>query len=197
MGAVPIGIVLPRRSEQVIRNIGISLVFMLLFALELPVTAGDKEKDEYTLKDAAVVLREMLSSRNLPPDTVAKAYCVMQLGGSSTDLVLLVMNEKGVNAVLNGKTKLGKDATATAGPVGTTAASISGSDILSYGNSNGLFAGVSLGGASFEPDDKANHRLYGKAITAKDIVRSVEVKPPSGSESLVSLLDADVAKRSN
>jgi SH3 domain-containing YSC84-like protein 1 len=79
MGAVLIPIVLTRKSGHVIRNIRISLVFMLLFTLALPVSAGDKEKDEDTLKDAAIVLREMLTNKNLPRDVVAKAYCIIVL----------------------------------------------------------------------------------------------------------------------
>ncbi len=57
-----------------IRTIRISLVFMLLFTLALPLSAGDRESDEDTLKDSAIVLREMLTSKNLPPDVVAEAF---------------------------------------------------------------------------------------------------------------------------
>jgi lipid-binding SYLF domain-containing protein len=121
----------------------------------------------------------------------------LQVGGSSSDFVLLITTEKGVNAILKGKTKLGSDATAAAGPSGATAGSVAGNDILSYGRAKGLFAGVSLGSASLEPDNDANKRLYGKAIGAQDIVRGNAVPTPAGGQPLISLLDSKVAKHSN
>jgi SH3 domain-containing YSC84-like protein 1 len=92
----------------------------------------------------------------------------LQAGASSTDFVLLVMNEKGVDAVLADKTKLGSDANAAAGPSGATAASssVGGADVLTYARAKGLFAGVSLEGAVLHQDNDANQRLYGKAISA-------------------------------
>lgn len=118
----------------------------------------------------------------------------LQVGGSSTDFVLLIMNGKGADAILKGKTKLGRDATAAAGPSGATAASVSGSDIFTYGRSKGLFAGVSLGSASLDPDIDANARLYGKDISATEIVRGSGVQPPVGAQPLISLLDRKIAK---
>jgi len=115
----------------------------------------------------------------------------LQVGGSSTDLVLLLMNPKVVNQILTGKTKMGTDATAAAGP-GATAASASDVDILTYGRAKGAFAGVSLGGATVEPDNDANHRLYGKTLTATGIVRGGEVKPEGEGQSLVAILDSKV-----
>jgi SH3 domain-containing YSC84-like protein 1 len=116
-----------------------------------------------------------------------------QVGGSSTDFVLLLMTPKVVTQLLNGKTKMGTDATAAAGP-GATAASASDADILTYGKAEGLFAGVSLGGATVEPDNDANHRLYGKTLTATDIVRGTGVKPTPEGKSLVAVLNSKVAK---
>jgi lipid-binding SYLF domain-containing protein len=113
----------------------------------------------------------------------------LQVGGSSSDFVLLLMNEKVVNQVLNGKTKMGTDATAAAGP-GATAASASDADILTYGRAKGAFAGVSLGGSTVEPDNDANHRLYGKTLTATDIVRGTGVKATAEGQSLVRVLDS-------
>ena len=72
----------------------------------------------------------------------------LQVGGSSSDCVLLVMDQKGVDALLNGKIKLGSNATAAAGPTAATATDARGNDILTYGRASGLFAGVSLGGAA-------------------------------------------------
>lgn len=121
--------------------------------------------------------------------SVGGASIGLQAGGSSTDFVLLLMNEKVVNQVLNGKTKMGSDATAAAGP-GATAASASDVDILTYGRAEGLFAGVSLGGSSVEPDNDANYRLYGKTLTAGDIVRATDVKPTVDGKALVTMLDS-------
>jgi len=84
----------------------------------------------------------------------------LQAGGSSSDFVLLLMDKKVVDAFLNGKTKLGRDASVAAGP-GATAASV-GSDVLTYARTSGAFAGLSLGGATFEPDNSANQRLTTK-----------------------------------
>lgn len=120
----------------------------------------------------------------------------LQLGGTSSDFVLLLMDRKVVDQVLNGKIKMGADATAAAGP-GATAAGATDADILTYGRSKGVFAGVSLGGASVEPDNDANYRLYGKRLVASDIVRGTNVKPPAGGEALVSLLDSKITKHSN
>jgi lipid-binding SYLF domain-containing protein len=107
------------------------------------------------------------------------------------------MDQKVVNQVMNGKTKMGADATAAAGPGATAAGPVDNADILTYGRAKGLFAGVSLGSATLEPDNDANYRLYGKRLTAGDIVRTNDVKPPAGGESLVSLLNSKIAKHSD
>lgn len=126
--------------------------------------------------------------------SVGGASIGLQAGGSSSDFVLLLMNEKVVNQILNGKTKMGTDATAAAGP-GATAASASDVDILTYGRAKGVFAGVSLGGSSVEPDNDANRRLYGKTVTATDVVRGHEVKLTTEGQSLVSALDKRLAAK--
>lgn len=126
--------------------------------------------------------------------SVGGASIGLQAGGSSSDFVLLLMNEKVVNQILNGKTKMGTDATAAAGP-GATAASASDADILTYGRAKGVFAGVSLGGSSVEPDNDANRRLYGKTVTATDIVRGHDVKLTTEGQSLVSALDKRLAAK--
>lgn len=121
-----------------------------------------------------------------------------QVGGSSTDFVLLIMSQKGVDAMLQGKTKLGSDATAAAGPSGATSTgTIGGTDILTYGRASGLFAGMSLGGATLQADDDANRRLYGKALSAQEIVTQTAVKTPAGGAALISLLNTKVAKHSS
>ncbi|HEX8814770.1 MAG TPA: lipid-binding SYLF domain-containing protein [Terriglobales bacterium] len=123
---------------------------------------------------------------------VGGASVGLQVGGSSTDFVLLLMNKKVVNQILNGKTKMGTDATAAAGP-GATAASASDADVLTYGKAKGVFAGVSIGGADVEADNDANHRLYGKTLVPVDIVRSSSVKPTGEGQALVTLLNGKLA----
>ena len=125
--------------------------------------------------------------------TVSGASVGLQVGGSSSDYVLLVMTQKGVDAILQAKTKLGSNASAAAGPTGATAQSV-GSDILTYGRTEGLFAGASLGGATLEADKDANQRLYGKAISADEILMQNAVQATPGGESLVALLDTKIAK---
>jgi lipid-binding SYLF domain-containing protein len=116
----------------------------------------------------------------------------LQVGGSSTDYVLLVMTKKGVEALMNSKTSLGKEATVAAGP-GASAGDI-GSDIATYTRAQGLFAGVSLSGATLEPDNAANKRLYDKEITAKEIVIDSKVAATEGGKFLQTLLDSRTSR---
>ena len=118
----------------------------------------------------------------------------IQLGSTATDFVLVVMHDKGVDAILNGKTKLGADAAAAAGPTaaqatGYNVGDMKSSDVLTYSRSKGLFAGVSLAGASMDADKEANKKLYGKEMGAKEIVTGGQAVVPAA-EPLVSLLDA-------
>ena len=119
----------------------------------------------------------------------------LQAGGSSSDYVLLLMNKKAVDAFLNGKTKLGRDASVAAGP-GATAASLGG-DVLTYARTSGAFAGLSLGGATFEPDNSANQRLYDTAASASQIVSGTAVQATTAGQAFVSLLDSKVATHSH
>jgi SH3 domain-containing YSC84-like protein 1 len=116
----------------------------------------------------------------------------LQLGGTETDFVLVVMNQKGAEQVLNGKIKLGTNAAAAAGPTGSQATSYNAqamnTDVLTYSRSKGVFAGVSLEGASMKTDDDANKALYGKEISAKQIVTGGEQILPSA-KPLINLLD--------
>jgi SH3 domain-containing YSC84-like protein 1 len=128
--------------------------------------------------------------------TIGGASYGLQVGGSATDFVLLIMSEKGVDAMLKGKTKLGNEATAAAGPSGAThAGTVGGTDVLTYADASGLFAGTSLGAATLEPDNDANQRLYDKSVTAKEIVIENAVKPTPGGQEFVSALNTKVAKR--
>ncbi len=122
--------------------------------------------------------------------TIGGASAGLQVGGSSTDVVLLIMAPAAVNKALDGKVKVGTDLTAAAGPSGATATgSVGGTDILSYARTKGLFAGISLNGASLEPDSSADQRLYGKTVGAREIVIDNAVKPTPAGQSLVSVLE--------
>jgi len=112
-----------------------------------------------------------------------------QLGGTATDFVLLVMNPQAAGKALMGKLKLGADASATAGPSSASAGTYDEkADILSYSQAKGLFAGASLGTASMSSDDGANKELYGKDLTAAQIVRDGAVPVNAAGKPLVSLL---------
>src|SRR6266853_1996105 len=115
-----------------------------------------------------------------------------QLGGQATDLVLLVMNNKGASSILSSKVKLGVDASAAAGPKGRDASADTDAymraEILSYSRSRGLFAGVSLEGSTLRPDDDASADVYGHPIKAKDIVRGKKTGVPETGRHLVNVL---------
>jgi SH3 domain-containing YSC84-like protein 1 len=121
-----------------------------------------------------------------------------QLGGQATDFVLLVMNPKGAESILNSKVKLGGDASAAAGPKGRTAAAqtdiVLKAEILTYSRSRGLFAGVSLEGSTLRQDNGANENLYGTKLTAQEIVRAHKVGTPAAGQKLVALLNKQSPK---
>ena len=112
-----------------------------------------------------------------------------QLGGQATDFLLLVMNPKGIESLLRSKVKLGADAAVAAGPKGRAAMAATDAymraEILTYSRSRGLFAGVSLEGSTLRQDNKANEKLYGQKIPARDIVRGGK---GAGGQRLVSVL---------
>lgn len=116
-----------------------------------------------------------------------------QIGGQATDYVLLVMNPKGANSILSSKVKLGADASAAAGPKGRAAAAdtdiVMRAEILSYSRSRGLFAGVSLEGSTLRSDGSANRKLYGRSLSAKEIVREGKVGVPAAGSEFISLLN--------
>jgi len=117
-----------------------------------------------------------------------------QVGGQATVFVLLVMNPKGAESLLYSKVKLGADASAAAGPKGRTAEGatdiVMEAEILSYSRNKGLFAGISLEGSTLRSDGGANEKLYGKKLSAKEIIREGKVGIPACAQDLVSLLDA-------
>jgi SH3 domain-containing YSC84-like protein 1 len=116
-----------------------------------------------------------------------------QIGGQATDFVLLVMNTSGADGILTSKVKLGADASAAAGPIGRDAEA--GTDatmraeILTYSRARGLFAGVSLEGSTLRPDNDANERIYGKKISARDIVLHSAVPVPPAARTLTATLN--------
>jgi SH3 domain-containing YSC84-like protein 1 len=204
--------------------------------------AQDDEREEDRVKDAGVVLKEILNiPDDIPQDLLDKAECVIilpsvkkgafgiggsygrgvmicrsgehykgkwgapalyalegvsigfQIGGQATDFVLLVMNPRGAESLLYSKVKLGADASAAAGPKGRTAEGatdiVMEAEILSYSRNKGLFAGVSLEGSTLRSDGSANEKLYGKKLTAKEIIREGKVGIPPSAQELVTLLD--------
>lgn len=117
----------------------------------------------------------------------------LQLGGQATDFVLLIMNPRGADSILSSKVKLGGDVSAAAGPKGRTASAETDvamrAEILSYSRARGLFAGISLAGSTLRPDNGANQKLYGKTVTAKDIVFNHTVRPPDSAKELLAVLN--------
>jgi SH3 domain-containing YSC84-like protein 1 len=115
-----------------------------------------------------------------------------QIGGEATDLILLVMNDRGVTSILSSKVKLGGDASVAAGPVGRDASATTDAymraEILSYSRSRGLFAGISLEGTTLRPDDDASADVYGRKLTAREIVMDGNVSVPKSGRHLVAVL---------
>jgi lipid-binding SYLF domain-containing protein len=211
---------------------------LFLLLLTIPGWAASKESDEQSLRNASAVLTAMLDSKDIPPDVVAKAECIIvlpsvkkfavgiggtggrgpmtcrsktgkwsapamysvggasagfQIGGTATDYVLLLMSQTAVNKVLDGKVKVGTDVTAAAGP-GASAPTKGSADVLTYSRTKGAFAGVSLSGATLDPDSDANKRLYGKDVSARAIVLENAVEVTPGGKSLDALLNGKAAK---
>jgi SH3 domain-containing YSC84-like protein 1 len=104
---------------------------------------------------------------------LTKGSVGLQAGISSTDLVLVVMNESGADKLLRNKVTLGADASVAAGPVGRTASAGTdaqlSAEMLSYSRSKGLFAGIDLSGGSLNPDASKNERAFGANASARDI----------------------------
>jgi len=219
--------------------------FLLALACTPLALAAESEKEQDRIKDAGVVLKEILNiPDDIPKDLLDDAECVIvlpsvkklaigiggsfgrgvmvcrtgehftgpwgapamyaleggnigfQLGGQATDFVLLVVNPRGAESLMGSKVKLGADAAAAAGPKGRTATAatdvVMRAEILSYSRSRGLFAGVSLEGSTLRPDNGANEKLYGRKLTAKEILREGKVSTPAAAREL----DAELAKAS-
>ena len=115
-----------------------------------------------------------------------------QIGGSSTDVVMLVMSQSGMNHLMSDKFTLGADASVAAGPVGRTASAATDAElhaeILTWSRSRGVFAGISLKGATLRPDAKENDALYGHNLSVRDILTS-NMEPPASARPLIAQLD--------
>lgn len=115
-----------------------------------------------------------------------------QIGGSSTDVVMLIMNEHGMRQLENSKFTLGADASIAAGPVGRTASAATDAymtaEILSWSRSKGLFAGIALNGATLRPDPEGNQELYGRRMETKEIL-SANLPPPPAAQPLLAVLN--------
>jgi|SRR6516164_5225659 len=122
----------------------------------------------------------------------------IQAGGQATDFVLLLMSERSASSILTSKVKIGGDASAAAGPVGRNASAETDvtfrAEILTYSRARGLFAGISLAGSTLRPDSGGNQALYGKKISAKDIVLKGAVPPPPSAQLLIQTLNSHSPK---
>jgi lipid-binding SYLF domain-containing protein len=125
--------------------------------------------------------------------TIAGGSFGWQIGGQATDFVLLIMNRRSVDGILEGKFKLGADAAVAAGPVGRAAEASTDiqlkGGILSYSRSRGLFAGAKLEGAVISEQWEADETIYGKSLSAKQILLKNEAKMPKSAGEILKVLD--------
>jgi lipid-binding SYLF domain-containing protein len=116
----------------------------------------------------------------------------LQIGAQSIDLVLLVMNQSGVEKLLRNKVSLGAEASIAAGPVGRDARAATDAqlqaEILSYSRTQGLFAGINLSGGVVRSDEDDNQDLYGPNFSAKEVLTSDTIKPPAATEPFMAAL---------
>ncbi len=128
--------------------------------------------------------------------TLTGASFGMQIGGQAVDLVLVVMNRRGLENLLRNQFKIGVDAAVAAGPVGRDAEATTDiqlrAEILSYSRSRGLFAGVTLKGSAIRQDTDANDRFYGTPYQTRDIVLDGRSKSPAPTDEWVKMLSQNV-----
>jgi lipid-binding SYLF domain-containing protein len=129
--------------------------------------------------------------------TLEKGSWGAQLGAESTDVVLLVMNEQGMNRLLQDKVTLGADASITAGPVGRSGTAATDAqlttEMLSYSRSHGLFAGIDLSGGVLRPDDHADAAFYGRTLSARQILGDhSHLTTPDAARTFIASLRANV-----
>ena len=122
-----------------------------------------------------------------------------QIGGSTTDLIMLVMNERGADKLLSSKFTLGADASVAAGPVGRTSAADTDlklhAEILTYSRARGVFAGIALNGATLRPDKESNSELYGASLTNRQIVMGSQKRSPVAAAELTANLNKYSARK--
>ncbi|OLC52420.1 MAG: hypothetical protein AUH43_00125 [Acidobacteria bacterium 13_1_40CM_65_14] len=123
---------------------------------------------------------------------VGKGSWGLQIGAQSIDLVLLVMNKSGMEKMLKNKVSLGAEISLAAGPVGRDARAATDAqmkaEILSYSRTQGLFAGINLSGGVVRPDEDDNADLYGKSVSARDVVMGGTAKAPAVTEPFMAAL---------
>lgn len=148
-----------------------------------------------------IMVRNRRTKKWGPPAifTLAGGSIGWQIGGQATDFVLLIGNRRGIDGLLQGKFKLGVDASVAAGPIGR-AAEVSTdvqlkSGILSYSRSRGLFAGAKIEGAVITQHWDGNEKLYGKSLSAEEILIDQKPKMPKSAKTLLSLLNKYRYKR--
>jgi lipid-binding SYLF domain-containing protein len=129
---------------------------------------------------------------------VGKGSWGFQIGAQSIDLVLLVMNTRGMEKLLGNKVSLGAEASIAAGPVGRDARAATDAqlqaEILSYSRTQGLFAGINLSGGVIKPDRDDNVDLYGKSVSPRDVVLGGTVQPPPVTEPFMTALRREKEK---
>lgn len=122
-----------------------------------------------------------------------------QIGAQEVDLVLVIMNSRGVENLLRNEFKIGGEASATAGPVGREASASTDlqmrAEILSYSRSRGLFAGATINGASVAEDRDANAAFYGQSLTSHDVVNGKVASTPAAAKALAAALSRNVPAR--
>jgi lipid-binding SYLF domain-containing protein len=128
---------------------------------------------------------------------LAKGSWGLQIGAEEVDLVLLLMNRRGVDKMLEDKVSLGADASVAAGPVGRAASAATDAqlhaEMLSYSRSQGLFAGIDLSGGVLRPDKEADTRAYGSQITARQVISGNGAAPaPAAARPFLDALSRDV-----
>lgn len=125
------------------------------------------------------------------PITITGGSWGLQLGGQAVDIIMVVMNQQGMDHLLASKFKLGAEASAAAGPVGRDAGASTDwkmrAEVLTYSRARGIFAGVDINGAAITQDKDATRLLYGKMEPFADILKGA-VQPPSGSHAFLAAL---------
>lgn len=115
----------------------------------------------------------------------------LQIGGAETDVVMLVLNRQGANRLLRDKFTLGGDASVAAGPLGRDSQAATDAfmtaEILTYSRQRGVFAGLSLNGATLREDDSANREIYGHAIRNRDVIMNPTPIPPAAQRLIATL----------